>query len=166
MPALLKLHRTEVAQSRVQTAVTLEGHPVHDGIHGLLSGAEFLAYRLAVFNRSQKLSVGALFQQLPFLLIDERIPQPCIVAETINWLHKAELFLPRESLELSPFYRYTGSRRSDCWGLSNIFRRQKLRQITIGNPPRRPILRFQLKPDCLHETRGDSLHNSITSCIF
>jgi hypothetical protein len=43
MPALLKLHRTELAHSRVQTAVTLEGHPVHDGINGLLAGAEFFA---------------------------------------------------------------------------------------------------------------------------
>ena len=42
----------------------------------------FLPYRLAVFNRPQKLSVGALWQnpksaqQFPFLLIDERMSQP------------------------------------------------------------------------------------------
>ena len=35
-----------------------------------------LPYRQAVFYLPQKLSVGALSQQLPFLLIDERMSQP------------------------------------------------------------------------------------------
>jgi len=37
--------------------------------------AIFLPYTQAVFNLPQKLSVGALYHQLPFLLIDERISQ-------------------------------------------------------------------------------------------
>ena len=43
MPALLKLHRTEVTQSRVQSSMIVEGHPVQHRIHGFLSGSEFLA---------------------------------------------------------------------------------------------------------------------------
>jgi hypothetical protein len=47
--------------------------------------ANFLPYTLAVFSRLQKLSVGELTQQFPFLLLDERISQPRS-ASCISWL--------------------------------------------------------------------------------
>jgi hypothetical protein len=54
----------------------VEGHPVQHGLPWPAVGWRISCpYRLAVFKRPQKLSVGAL-SQLPFLLIDERMPQP------------------------------------------------------------------------------------------
>ena len=43
VPALLVLHGAEVAQARMQSAVIVEGHPVHDGLPSLLTGSEALA---------------------------------------------------------------------------------------------------------------------------
>ena len=60
--------------------------------------ANFLPYRLAVFRRPQKLSVGALSQQFPFLLIDERIPQP-FKAPWNSWL---QYWLPRLAFLADP----------------------------------------------------------------
>ena len=42
VPALLVLHGAEVAQARMQSAVIVEGHPVHDGLLGLLPISEAL----------------------------------------------------------------------------------------------------------------------------
>ena len=41
VPALLVLHRAELAQRRMQPAVIVEGHPVHHRLPGLLTGSEF-----------------------------------------------------------------------------------------------------------------------------
>lgn len=42
VPALLVLHGAEAAQARMQSAVIVEGHPVHDGLPCLLTGSESL----------------------------------------------------------------------------------------------------------------------------
>ena len=60
--------------------------------------ANLLPYRLAVFGRPQKLSVGALIQQFPFLLIDERIFQ-LRSASCISWL---QYWLPLSLWKISP----------------------------------------------------------------
>lgn len=42
VPAFLVLHRTEVTQARMQSAVIVEGHPVHDDLLSLLPGCKAL----------------------------------------------------------------------------------------------------------------------------
>ena len=50
MPAFLKLHRTDIAQRPMNSAVVVERHPVNDFVHGLPACREFSAVQPAHFQ--------------------------------------------------------------------------------------------------------------------
>lgn len=60
MPTLLKLHRTEVAQSRMQSSVIVEGHPVQYRIHGLLTRGKFPAVQAGCLQPSSETLRGCV----------------------------------------------------------------------------------------------------------
>ena len=47
MPTFLKLHRADIAQRRVDSAVVVERHPVNTFVHGLPACREFPAVQTA-----------------------------------------------------------------------------------------------------------------------
>jgi hypothetical protein len=99
----------------MQPAVILESHPVHHSLFGLLFGGEFVAMHHGFSSRPQKLSVGALPQQLPFLLIDERMLQ----SFNASWNSPLHYWLPRSLWNSTPG---SGQRRHHAMASASLTR--------------------------------------------
>lgn len=60
MPAFLKLHRADIAQGRVNSAVVVERHPVNHLVHRLPAGLEFPAIQAPHFQATPEAFRGCV----------------------------------------------------------------------------------------------------------
>lgn len=66
VPAFLVLHGAEVAQARMQSAVIVEGHPVHDCLPCLLPGGEALAMHASCLEPAPEAFDGRVVPAIAF----------------------------------------------------------------------------------------------------
>lgn len=66
VPAFIVLHGAEVAQARMQSAVIVEGHPVHDDLPSLLTGSEALAMHASCLEPATEAFDGRVVPVIAF----------------------------------------------------------------------------------------------------